>query len=176
MASASLVQYLTSLPPVTLDRLYGDTWVCHAVLRVLPPVARLYALRLAVVHGALPTSALEAWPAKGREASVQHVAAVRQLRSLRLVQLAPSAQATGGEEDGSQDGATDRSAGDDAPTIRLHRAFADQLITSLGGGPPGLAQDATALHGPDKNAVRADQLERCAPPGKRDGGGQPTTE
>lgn len=162
MAPASLVQYLTSLPPVTLDRLYMDTWVCHALLRVLPPVARLYALRLAVVHGSLPASAVDAWPAKGREASVQHESAMRQLRSLRLVQLenAPSAQARRAEGS-AQDSA--HLGCDDAPTVRLHRAFAEQLIGSLGGGPAGLAQDATALHGLDKNAVHAEQLERYAP-------------
>jgi len=163
MAPATLAQYLSSLPPVTLDRLYTDPWVCHALLRVLPPVARLYALRLAAAHGALPKSLVDAWPAQGREASARHEEAVRELRSLRLadvVRAAPACSADG-------DGGAGSSAGAEVPHVKLHAAFGEQLLQSLGGGPLGLTQDATSVHGADKNMVREDQLEMCllpAPP------------
>ena len=41
-----LVGYLETLPQAALARLYTSTWTCKAVFRGLPPLGKLYALRL----------------------------------------------------------------------------------------------------------------------------------
>ena len=62
----SLLGYFAGLPPVVLDRLFKNGWLCQGLLRALPPLARLYALRLIVVSaedgGALPAELVSAWP------------------------------------------------------------------------------------------------------------------
>ncbi|EOD26467.1 hypothetical protein EMIHUDRAFT_450287 [Emiliania huxleyi CCMP1516] len=141
VAADALVQYLSSLPPVNLDRLYADSWVCHALLRALPPLARLYVVRLAAAHGSLPKALVDSWPARVREAAKRHEESMQQLHLLRLVHRVPA-------------------AGSGQEQLRLHEAFGAAMLDSLGQGPPGLADDASARHGKDKNMVGADELER----------------
>ena len=41
-----LVGYLETLPKAAVSSLYTSPWTCQAVLRGLPPLAKLYALRM----------------------------------------------------------------------------------------------------------------------------------
>ena len=41
-----LVGYLETLPQEAVARLYTSSWTCQAVLRGLPPLAKLYGLRM----------------------------------------------------------------------------------------------------------------------------------
>ena len=118
VAADALVQYLSSLPPVNLDRLYADSWVCHALLRALPPLARLYVVRLAAAHGSLPKALVDSWPARVREAAKRPEESMQQLHLLRLVHRVPAAGC--GQEQ-----------------LRLHEAFGAAMLDSLGQGPPG---------------------------------------
>ncbi len=48
--SMNLITYLESLPPERLAQLYESSWTCQAVLRSLPPIAKLYVMRLLLVQ------------------------------------------------------------------------------------------------------------------------------
>ena len=53
-----LASFLESLPALKLDALYESPWTCRAVLRSLPPLAKQYVLRMLLLEGGLPQSAL----------------------------------------------------------------------------------------------------------------------
>lgn len=146
MSSCSLLSYLVSLPPVALERLYTDSWVAQAVVRVLSPLGRLYALRLASAGGALPKSLVSSWPkvsagaariepAASSAASTRHAEALRQMRALRLLE-------------------------ERAGELCLSRGFGEVLRCALERGVHGMERDGDALYGVDKNAVSADELDR----------------
>ena len=61
-----LVGYLEALPRVAISRLYTSPWTCQAVLRGLPPIAKLYVLRMVPIevnsaHELQPMSLRVSW-------------------------------------------------------------------------------------------------------------------
>ena len=125
-AEGSLLAYFANLPQSALDRLYGDGWTCQGLLRALPSLARLYALRLVMVSaeegGGLPLDLVSSWPQPTKEAGENHTRALGALRKLRVLQE--------GEIGG-------------AKAVWLHRSFATQLRDCLCvGGVLGAADEA----------------------------------
>ena len=51
----NVVSYLQNLTPAALEQLYANQWTTQAVLRALPPLSRLYIMRL--LHVADPVRA-----------------------------------------------------------------------------------------------------------------------
>ena len=87
--SASLLQYFSSRPPIHLQKLFADGWAAQGILRSLPPLARLYAMRLVMPSAAgigLPTSVMNDWKKPTREAEAKHDQAVQLLSKLRLIE------------------------------------------------------------------------------------------
>jgi transcription initiation factor TFIIH subunit 4 len=79
----SFVEYLTTLSPLKLDKLYESMWTCQAVLRSLPPVAKQYVLRLLYVDQPLPSSTFDSWASV--EGTSKHKVAIESLLSLRVL-------------------------------------------------------------------------------------------
>ena len=107
----SLLKYFASLPRGALDRLYADGWTCQGVLRALPPVARLYVLRLVAVSAeegseGLPKDVVAAWARPTSDGRAKHEDAMGKLRRLNLIVESQAA-------------------------VRLHCGFASQLLDSL---------------------------------------------
>ena len=48
-----LVSYLETLPQTAVKQLYTSSWTCQAVLKGLPPLAKLYALRMTFLEVSL---------------------------------------------------------------------------------------------------------------------------
>ena len=123
-----LLHYFASLPQIALDKLYDDEWTCQGLLRSLPALARLYALRLVLVSaeegGMLPEDVVSSWPTPTHEGRGNHATALNQLRRLRLLV----------EEDTQG-----------KRWMWLHRSFARQLRNSLSNG--SVAADAAGAAG-----------------------------
>ncbi|XP_024515556.1 general transcription and DNA repair factor IIH subunit TFB2 [Selaginella moellendorffii] len=70
------------LTAARIDALYASKWTCQAVLRSLPPLAKLYVLRLLYLDAAVPDKMLLEW-IKG-DAVAKHKNAVDRLVQLRV--------------------------------------------------------------------------------------------
>lgn len=112
--SALLHDYFATLPKAALNRLYEDKWTCQGLLRALPALARLYALRLVMLSAdegsGVPAKIVSSWPMP--EAQQEHDAALDNLRRLGL--LLQGELSDGGGE-----------------AYWLHRGFAKQLRDCL---------------------------------------------
>ena len=153
----SLLNYFASLPRAALDRLYSDGWTCQGLLRALPPLARLYALRLVAVSaeegGGLPLVAVEAWAQDTPEAQKKHREALAGLRRLRLLL--------------EGEGASLDAAVGAGKAIWLHRGFALQLRNCLCVGgvlnetpPPEAGSSSAQVLLTDLERHANDQWER----------------
>lgn len=111
MSANGLLRYVYELKRGSQDRLYGDGWACQGLLRSLPQLSRLYALRLCFVDS-LPIDWIKAWP--GPSGHKKHAEALKMLKILRLVEDAPVPSGAGGPRQ-----------------VRLHTGFAEQLRNSL---------------------------------------------
>ena len=49
-----LIDYVASLPPIKITRLYDNPFTCQAVLRSLSSLAQQYILRLLFIEGDVP--------------------------------------------------------------------------------------------------------------------------
>lgn len=49
-----LIDYVGSLPPIKIVRLYEDHFICLAILRSLSPVAKQYVFRFLYVESGIP--------------------------------------------------------------------------------------------------------------------------
>lgn len=52
---------VASLPATKLDKLYDNTFICEAVLRSLPPLAKKYVLQLLFIEDPVTAKSLEEW-------------------------------------------------------------------------------------------------------------------
>ena len=85
-ALSPLLRYFANQTQAALDRLYADGWTCQGLLRALPPVARLYALRFACAQGDVPVKVVEAWVQVGNSAArTKHEHALFVLDRLKLL-------------------------------------------------------------------------------------------
>ena len=145
---SSLLAYFAALPPVALDRLFGNGWLCQGILRALPPLPRLYALRLVLVSadedGALPLELVSMWPEQTSDGIKRHDHALNALRQLNLLKEGTA-------------GATERA-------VWLHRGFARQLRDCLcvGGVLADELAQSEAARPASSSGVSAAQLEHFA--------------
>ncbi|GBG87119.1 hypothetical protein CBR_g44575 [Chara braunii] len=77
------MDYLASLPAGKLDGLYESLWTCQAVLRSLPPLGKLYVLRLLHVEQAVGGKSLSDWAKP--DAGSKHAFAVERLQRMRVL-------------------------------------------------------------------------------------------
>lgn len=144
-----LLRYFSVQPRVVLDRLFADGWTCQGLLRALPPIARLYALRLACAQGGLPAKVVDAWSRTDESSRTKHEHALEVLRRLSLLEDAPA-------------------AGSGEALLHLHEQFAAQLLNGLciGGvlesrrerADDALDADAPTLHQLDQMASHTWEL------------------
>ncbi|KAL5708948.1 RNA polymerase II transcription factor B 52 kDa subunit [Ranunculus cassubicifolius] len=57
----NFMDMVASLPAVKLDKLYDNTFICEAVLRSLPPLAKKYVLQLLYIDVPVTAKSLEEW-------------------------------------------------------------------------------------------------------------------
>merc|ERR1740130_122641 len=111
-----ILDFLTELPLVALNRLYSDRLAGQALFRALPALARLYVLRLASANGWVPSQLVKDWPVKTRDAMSQHAEALKQLSDLRLLteEMRPA-----------------EAGAPPSLHLQLHAAFSAQIMESL---------------------------------------------
>lgn len=91
---ADIFEFMQSLPPQSLDKLYGGAeassaaltaapWTCRAVLQSLPPLAKQYVMRLVCVEVSISRELIKSWVA---DAFIRvHEDALDKLESLRVL-------------------------------------------------------------------------------------------
>ena len=127
----SLLRYFAALPRAALDRLYTNGWAVQGVLRALPSMARLYALRLVMpsaLGNGLPTSVVNEWPMPTKDARLKHDQAIGALKRLNLLEV--FAEGEGGES-----------------KTRLRKDFAMQLFDVMRCGGVLADEDNDAADG-----------------------------
>ncbi|KAK3233904.1 hypothetical protein CYMTET_55819 [Cymbomonas tetramitiformis] len=135
----SFINYLETLPPIKIDKLYESHWTCQAVFRSLPPVAKQYVLRLLYVDHGFPESTFKSWIAK--KSISKHDAALASLARLRI--LVSSDRQTSPES-----------------TYKLHPSFQQQLRHGIAGSaPPPIAELPPAAQ---SSAPTAESLDKYA--------------
>ncbi|WCJ27011.1 General transcription and DNA repair factor IIH subunit TFB2 [Euphorbia peplus] len=72
-----------SLPAVKLDNLYTNPFICQAILRSLPPLAKKYVLEILYIDGPVLAKTLEEWVLD--DGSTKHRVAIDRLIQLRIV-------------------------------------------------------------------------------------------
>lgn len=107
---------VANLPAAKVDTLYESHWTCQAVFRSLPPLAKMYVLRLLYLEVAVVGKLMEEWILPDYHA--KHRVAMDRLEQLRVLLLA---------SEGKRD-----------PSYKLNPKFQKQLRQALtsGGGPP----------------------------------------
>ncbi|KAH8947288.1 hypothetical protein BDL97_11G032600 [Sphagnum fallax] len=81
--SRNFMEMVAGLPPAKLDLLYKRHWTCQAVLRSLPPLAKLYVMRLLYVEEAVPSKSLQDWALP--DAQQKHQVAINRMEKLRVI-------------------------------------------------------------------------------------------
>ena len=138
-----LLKYFGSLTRAALDRLYADGWTCQGLLRALPPIARLYALRLACAQDDVSMEVVESWKRpESRAAQTKHEHALHVLERLNLLERVQVAHDGDGVGDGLGGGGSGSSS--KGGSWRLHCGFAKQLLDGLCIGG---VLDAESEHG-----------------------------
>ncbi|KAE9290646.1 hypothetical protein PF001_g19525 [Phytophthora fragariae] len=134
--------FLETLPPATLERLYQDPWACQAIFQALPPLAQQFVMRLLPSNAGVPRSLLEQWvvpePGDAKPMPPQFHAALHKLEGLKVFV--------------HQDGA-----------YRSHPTFQKQLmyaLSNLGGSP--WERGRLQLPKDPENTFAAADLERYA--------------
>nr|DAD22925.1 TPA_asm: hypothetical protein HUJ06_024388 [Nelumbo nucifera] len=57
----NFMDMVAALPAMKLDKLYDNTFICEAVLRSLPPLAKKYALQMLYIDVPVPVKSMEEW-------------------------------------------------------------------------------------------------------------------
>ncbi|XP_074307670.1 general transcription and DNA repair factor IIH subunit TFB2 [Silene latifolia] len=57
----NFMDMVASLPAVKLDTLYANPFICEAILRSLPPLAKKYVLQMLYIHVSLTAKSMEEW-------------------------------------------------------------------------------------------------------------------
>ncbi|XP_048472475.1 general transcription factor IIH subunit 4 [Rhincodon typus] len=135
----NLHEYMRSLSPSILDKLYNHPATCLAVFRELPALAQSYVMRLLFLDQPLPQAAVTFWVKKDNQRD--HDECMNILMGLRLWH---SQQLPGGLQG-----------------LVLNPIFKENLrIALLGGGKPWA--DDTSQLGPDKHARDIPSLDKYA--------------
>ncbi|XP_055486651.1 general transcription factor IIH subunit 4 [Leucoraja erinacea] len=135
----NLHDYMRSLSPAILDKLYNHPATCLAVFRELPPLARNYVMRLLFLDQPLPQAAVTFWVKKDNQRD--HDDCMGIVTGLRLWH---SQQLPGGLQG-----------------LVLNPIFKENLRIALLGGGKAWADDTSQL-GPDKHARDITSLDKYA--------------
>ncbi|KAK9267701.1 hypothetical protein L1049_010133 [Liquidambar formosana] len=57
----NFMDMVASLPAVKLDKLYDNTFICEAILRSLPPLAKKYVLEMLYIDSPITAKSMEEW-------------------------------------------------------------------------------------------------------------------
>ncbi|XP_073278106.1 general transcription and DNA repair factor IIH subunit TFB2 isoform X1 [Primulina huaijiensis] len=79
----NFMDMVASLPAIKLDRLYENSFICEAILRSLPPLAKKYVLQLLYVDAAVSAKLLEEWVLA--DGISKHKVAIDRLIQLRVL-------------------------------------------------------------------------------------------
>ncbi|XP_047978721.1 general transcription and DNA repair factor IIH subunit TFB2 [Salvia hispanica] len=83
IVARNFMDMVASLPPVKLDKLYENSFICEAILRSLPPLAKKYVLQLLYIEGPVSAKWLEEWVLA--DGASKHKVAIDRLIQLRVL-------------------------------------------------------------------------------------------
>ncbi|KAK6150421.1 hypothetical protein DH2020_015353 [Rehmannia glutinosa] len=83
IVARNFMDMVASLPAMKLDKLYENSFICEAILRSLPPLAKKYVLQLLYIDGPVPAKWLEEWVLP--DGASKHKVAVDRLIQLRVL-------------------------------------------------------------------------------------------
>ncbi|CAH9082363.1 unnamed protein product [Cuscuta epithymum] len=83
IVAKNFMDMVASLPAVKLDNLYDNPFICEAILRSLPPVAKKYVLQLLFIDSPTSAKSVEEWVLP--DGSTKHKVAIDRLVQLRLL-------------------------------------------------------------------------------------------
>ncbi|XP_073038473.1 general transcription and DNA repair factor IIH subunit TFB2 isoform X2 [Primulina eburnea] len=83
IVAKNFMDMVASLPAIKLDRLYENSFICEAILRSLPPLAKKYVLQLLYVDAAVSAKLLEEWVLA--DGNSKHKVAIDRLIQLRIL-------------------------------------------------------------------------------------------
>ncbi|KAH9796942.1 General transcription and DNA repair factor IIH subunit TFB2 [Citrus sinensis] len=78
----NFMDMVASLTARDLDRLYENPFICEAILRSLPPLAKKYVMQMFYIDGAIPAKMMEEWVLP--DGFTKHRVAIDRLVQLRL--------------------------------------------------------------------------------------------
>ncbi|KAF3451495.1 hypothetical protein FNV43_RR07590 [Rhamnella rubrinervis] len=78
----NFMDMVASLPAMKLDKLYANAFICEAILRSLPPLAKKYVLQMLYIEGPVSAKSIEEWVLA--EGLSKHKVAIDRLIQLRL--------------------------------------------------------------------------------------------
>lgn len=78
----NFMDMVASLPAMKLDKLYENAFICEAILRSLPPLAKKYVIQMLYIDGPIPAKSMEEWVLP--DGSSKHRVAIDRLIQLRL--------------------------------------------------------------------------------------------
>jgi transcription initiation factor TFIIH subunit 4 len=82
VVARNFMDMVAALPASKLDMLYDSAFICEAVLRSLPPLAKKYVLQMLYVSAPVPAAAMEGWVRD--EYAAKHKVAIDRLLQLRI--------------------------------------------------------------------------------------------
>jgi len=82
VVARNFMDMVAALPASKLDMLYDSAFICEAVLRSLPPLAKKYALQMLYVLAPVTAAAMEEWVLN--EYAAKHRVAIDKLLQLRV--------------------------------------------------------------------------------------------
>eukprot|EP00268_Persea_americana_P020050 TRINITY_DN2032_c0_g1_i2.p1 TRINITY_DN2032_c0_g1~~TRINITY_DN2032_c0_g1_i2.p1 ORF type:complete len:181 (+),score=33.49 TRINITY_DN2032_c0_g1_i2:221-763(+) len=78
----NFMDMVAALPAMKLDKLYENTFICEAVLRSLPPLAKKYVLQMLYLVGPITAKSMEEWVLA--DGLSKHRGAIDRLLQLRV--------------------------------------------------------------------------------------------
>lgn len=83
IVARNFMDMVASLPAMKLDRLYENAFICEAILRSLPPLAKKYVLQLLFIDIPVTTKSMEEWVLA--DGFSKHKVAIDRLIQLRVL-------------------------------------------------------------------------------------------
>ncbi|KAK4483562.1 hypothetical protein RD792_010761 [Penstemon davidsonii] len=83
IVARNFMDMVASLPAMKLDKLYENSFICEAILRSLPPLAKKYVLQLLYIDGPVVATWLEEWVLA--DGVSKHRVAIDRLIQLRVL-------------------------------------------------------------------------------------------
>ncbi|GKV00932.1 hypothetical protein SLEP1_g13539 [Rubroshorea leprosula] len=81
----NFMDMLASLPAMKSDTLYHNQFICEAILRSLPPLAKNYVLQLLYIDVSVTAKPLQEWELA--DGSTKHKVAIDRLIQLRVLEV-----------------------------------------------------------------------------------------